>query len=733
MKFFRKTISLILALAFLVSGMVISASAVSYPCEAFVNGTDVNVRSGAGTNYNIVGVANYRQIVTLNGEETGSDNRVWYSVTLGSGVNGYIRSDLIKSKLQRVEFNFNGETTTPTTMYDSPGTWNNKVVSVPANISAVIYAKDYDYDGDMWYYATVMINGNEYTGYLYSGRVELKANYVENADFEAHLTEQGFPESYKEKLRSVYALHPNWIFLADHIDLTWQEALDLQTPVGKSLVNHALAESWRSMRPGAYDWNTGNYISYDSGYWYTAHEDVVAYYLDPRNFLNARSIFQFVGLSFDESVHTKEALERMLEGSFMDGEFPEKSSGYSTWADILYEACKTHSLSPYAFASMIFAEQGFDGVGKLISGTVSGYEGYYNFLSIDAYRTDDKNAVQNGLEYAKASGNYSRPWDNRVDALFGAAEFYTHEYVKNGQDTLYYKKFNVTSPPFGGHQYMTNVVAAQTEGVETSESYKLVENSELVFNIPVYKDMPKESKPYPTNEGNNNYYLSSLAIDGHYISPTFNPYVNTYELVVDGSVASVTVTATTSDGGASVSGNGTHWLNEGKNTIEITVTSTSNRTNTYSIIVYRQGSGAQADVTFNRNAYKIEGSFLSGVSAATTASVLKANLDVKNGSASVIGSSGVENTSVICTGDVVYIKRNDGSNFASYSIAVKGDVSGDGKISLVDLAKIQRHLLLIEEIEGINALAADVSGDGKISLVDLAKVQRHLLLIESIN
>ncbi len=730
MSFLKRTTALFLIVLMFVALFSFTANAVSYPCEAFVTGSSVNIRSDAGTGYSIKGTAGYRQVVTLNSEKTGSDGYKWYAVSLSSGVNGYIRSDFIKLKDARQELKANGETNKKTTMYSLPGDWNEAVVAVPINTKAVIYAKDYDYDGDMWYYASIIVDGKEYKGYLFNTRVDIKADYVENKDFEAHLTAQGFPESYKEKLREVYALHPSWIFIADHIDLTWEEAMDLQTPVGKSLVNYALPESWRSMKPGAYDWNKQSYVSLDTGPWYAAHEDVIAYYLDPRNFLSSSKIFQFVGMSFNENVHTKEALQKMLEGTFMEGDFPESS--YDTWADVLFAACEEYSMSPYALASMILTEQGRNGSGKLISGKEAGYEGYYNFLSVQAYEHSGNSAVKNGLEYAKQEGKFSRPWDNRVDAIFGGAEFYTYEYVQRGQDTLYYKKFNVAAAPFGMHQYMTNIIAAYQEGIETSKSYEYTADNELVFNIPVYKDMPETAVAYPTETGNNNFYLSSLSVDGYDISPSFNIYNNTYELVVDGSVSKVSVSADLWDSDAKISGLGEYWLEEGKNTIDVTVTSTSSRTNTYRIIIYRNGSGG-ADISFNKDAYYFSGTYMSGVLAGTSATAVKTNLEVKNATAIILNASLEENTGTVCTGDIVHIIKTDGSIYESYSVAVKGDINGDGKISLIDLARIQRHLLAIEQLEGVYSVAADISGDGKISLIDLAKVQRHLLSIESIN
>lgn len=62
----------------------------------------------------------------------------------------------------------------------------------------------------------------------------------------------------------------------------------------------------------------------------------------------------------------------------------------------------------------------------------------------------------------------------------------------------------------------------------------------------------------------------------------------------------------------------------------------------------------------------------------------------------------------------------------------KGDVNGDGEITLLDMLKIKRHLLGIEILENEKFEAADVNGDGTISLLDMLKIKRHLLGIEII-
>ena len=67
-----------------------------------------------------------------------------------------------------------------------------------------------------------------------------------------------------------------------------------------------------------------------------------------------------------------------------------------------------------------------------------------------------------------------------------------------------------------------------------------------------------------------------------------------------------------------------------------------------------------------------------------------------------------------------------------FSIVLYGDVNGDGKISIVDLAQVQKHLLEISKHSGHFFTAADVNKDNKISILDLARIQKHLLEINQI-
>ena len=71
-----------------------------------------------------------------------------------------------------------------------------------------------------WYY--VASGGSQR---LCTGRIRRVLNnqpgYETDADFEAYLNAQGFPESYKPYLRSLHAQYPNWKFRAAKTGLSW--------------------------------------------------------------------------------------------------------------------------------------------------------------------------------------------------------------------------------------------------------------------------------------------------------------------------------------------------------------------------------------------------------------------------------------------------------------------------------------------------------------------------------
>ena len=92
----------------------------------------------------------------------------------------------------------------------------------------------------------------------------------------------------------------------------------------------------------------------------------------------------------------------------------------------------------------------------------------------------------------------------------------------------------------------------------------------------------------------------------------------------------------------------------------------------------------------------------------------------------------LNDTDIVGTGSKIIVKEN-GNILRVYNIIIYGDVNGDGKINSVDLLVLQRHILEIEEINGVYKKAGNVRKDGKKpTSVDLLLIQRHILGLQVI-
>lgn len=553
-----------------------------------------------------------------------------------------------------------------------------------------------------------------------------KVEYIPEADFEEYLTKQGFPESYKPMLRSLHANYPKWVFIADHLGMTWDEAVANESVVGRSLIENSVDDAWKSKEPGAYNWETGKYIGLDGENWVAAHKNVVAYYLDPRNFLNSTDIFQFFMQTYVPELQTIDGLKKLVSGTFLANNFPE--STYATYCDVIMEAAKQSGVSPYVIASMILTEQGTNGQGNSISGTVSGYKGYYNFFNVNAYAHSGRDAVVNGLIYASSGTSYLRPWNTRAKAIIGGALWYYDDYVNpntSGGYTIYYKKFDVKKSPYYTFQYMTNIRGAYIEGSKIKKGYTEQElQNSLEFHIPVYKNMPSAITPFPPKTGDNDNYLSSLSVKGHSFTTAFDKWTSEYGVIVDYEVSSVTIEGTKSNSAATVTGLGQVSLAVGINRFNVVVTATSGEKRTYTIVITRKEKEVEKppEPSIETTDYNI-GQFITGVDLDTTVDSFKTKMKVKNGTVKVFNADGKEKTSgIVGTGNVVKIYDTAGAEKLSYEVVICGDVNGDGKLKLSDITKMRSYYVDPEIIKSLpNAVvkAMDVNYSGSFTLADI--------------
>ncbi len=625
-------------------------------------------------------------------------------------------------------------TATTLNVRSGPGTGYSAIAKLDHGTAVVVVGEETASDGSLWYRIRFTTGSQTVEGYVSAQYIKFPVTYSYDGDFEAYLTAQGFPESYKESLRILHAEYPTWVFQAENTGLDWNDVINNESVVGTNLVASSSISSWKSTESGAFDWAANSWPGFDGASWVAASRDIICYYMDPRNFLDETYVFQFLNHQYDSSYQTEEGLKSMLSGTFMDtsvtssvssssgssssssgsssgssvqagvgpgfetgssepeagsggpgaavqsetsetGELSQASTdavsldgpslsgaslggpGYDgiilldpsevpeavstgsvsispaaviiydygpgmdgdtgsdgseqsestvtsnstvtrNYSEILMDAAAQSGVNPYVLASMILQEQG-TGTSGSISGTVSGYEGYYNYYNIGAYAANGMTAVQRGLWYASQEGSYMRPWNSVEKSIIGGAVYYGETFTNAGQDTFYLKKFNVQGDNLYKHQYMTNVEAAASEGAKLARAYTDdMKTQTLVFKIPIYNNMPETSCAKPTVTGSPNNKLSSLTVDGYALTPTFDMDTYSYDIIVGTDLSQININAVTIDSTATVSGSGIVNLEAGNTSAVITVTAGNGSVRTYTINIARQ-AGVSPDGSYS--------------------------------------------------------------------------------------------------------------------------------------
>ena len=304
-------------------------------------------------------------------------------------------------------------------------------------------------------------------------------NGLPDDDF-ARNTLTAFPESYYSGLWMLHKLRPAYTFTPCNITPSFPEVLSNEDSGYQSLLQYSSYPNYIKQ----------NSVVYDAPDWMAAKNEVVSYFLDPRNFLLPDRVFMFENLSFNEKVHTREGVKAIIKGSFMDT--PE-----TDYAGYIYEAGSKSGVSPYFIASRILQEMGYSGESSLAHGTVPGYEGIYNYYNIGSTSSAEPGvAVANGAKYASGSDEkYLLPWDSIDKAITGGAIWIAKGYISKGQDTLYFQKFDIKGRDgkYYSHQYAQNLMMAYSESMRYYRSYESTSalDNPFEFIIPVFSDLPE--------------------------------------------------------------------------------------------------------------------------------------------------------------------------------------------------------------------------------------------------
>lgn len=141
-----------------------------------------------------------------------------------------------------------------------------------------------------------------------------------------------------------------------------------------------------------------------------------------------------------------------------------------------------------------------------------------------------------------------------------------------------------------------------------------------------------------------------------------------------------------------------------------------------------------ADIpTLASSKYNIGSNRITGLTTNLSVEKFLSNLTVSNGTVSLSSAGKSKTSGIVATGDILQLRNNTGSIYKEYPLVIYGDVNGDGDITVIDLLRVQKHLLGVTSLNGEYLYAADVSKDSKTTVIDLLRIQKHLLGIQTIS
>ena len=320
-----------------------------------------------------------------------------------------------------------------------------------------------------------------------------------------------FPDSYKGYITALKNAHPNWQLKAFYTNLDWNNVVNSEASGTYSRVsNSAYSDAWkRTESSGSSDYNAGGFV--------LASKAAVAYTLDPRNFLNDKGIFQFRVVDENVSSDTVNAVNQAMTYT------PMKDTDYQ---NIITRVGQSLNVSPLYIVSRIRQETSCDIINNTsINGKHSSHPGYYNFFNIGAYDSASS-SVKYGINLAYAKG-----WNSPEKGISGGVELIKNNYIKYGQNTVYFQKFDVANP-YGNAtvllsmQYMSNINAPSGEASIAYDGANRAGtlNNTYTFYIPIYNNMPSVASPYPgtsassyTDDNTRVRVIASVAPDKLYV------------------------------------------------------------------------------------------------------------------------------------------------------------------------------------------------------------------------
>ena len=535
-------------------------------------------------------------------------------------------------------------------------------------------------DGDSGYgckNAWYKVRYNDLEGYICSSDQAIidVADVDLNGDFEKEMLSKGFSESYLPYLKALHEKHPNWTFTAVKTNIDFLDAVTNESYGGISLVDGS-DESLRSKEFPYYQ--NGVYQEMEPG-WYVASRDTVSYYLDPRNFLSEEYIFMFENLKYNSSIHTEEAVRGVTSGTFLNT---------SEYLNILMKTARTYDVSPVYLASRIRQEKG-------TTDSISTTGGSFTF-SVD-------NNCLNNLGYM---GN-PNSWEARNSCGNGGTFSGIYNYFNIGAYGSY------MSPQIRGLIWANGGFDASVTTYNrpwNSKEKAIMGGTEYIA-----------SKYIDANQ--NTLYYQKFNVSPDAVYPTY-----THQYMTNIRAHSQEAYSTYK------SYRENNLLN---NTYEFVIPVYNNMPNDNEVILpddedKEEEIVTEPDIDVNTgvvaSGFKIDGEVISNISFNMSIDSINSKLSSINANLKVtdyLDRYGNKASGNVGTGDTLVI--SNGSSSKSYKIVIYGDNNGDGKVSVVDLLRVQKDILGSSSLSVYDRKASDTNKDGKVDVVDLLRVQKQIL------
>lgn len=547
-----------------------------------------------------------------------------------------------------------------------------------------------------------------------------KAAYVGYSDDIAGINDAAYP-GYKDRINNLKSIYPGWNFILYYTGLDWNE-VTLRQCQGhgsspKSLFQYYKndADPTKSYR-GQWYCPVCGLKTYDNGSWYCASEVAIAYQMDPRNFLtgtNISDVFQFQQVSYNDAI-SKDAYKAMVQGmagsSFLNN---------SVVIDAIVNTGEAKRLSPLFITARIMQEQGSGANGTTLTrglGYNNEYVGYYNYFNIGASGNSTSEILTNGLKTA-----YNRGWDTPEASIMGGIETVISGYTSKGQDTCYFQKYNVINTSnLYGNQYMQNMLAGQNEGAKMYTQYNnhgyLAVNH--TFIIPVYENMPANVARPDASTGHIEKEFDRATLNASELAIRSRPATGTVlKYIYSGADIIILARATEPISGV-------YWDKViAGGSLGYAARTSPDGSKTY-LATYIYGKD-----TINGSLYSLQNNFREDTLTGKLIMEPKTTLnDIRNKGyaiTSAINKDGVDVTWSETLGTGTVITFADSRIFTVIKI---GDVNGDAKVDIIDMALIQRDLMDINKLQDIYIDAAKLTNNkGAIDIIDMGLMQRYLM------